>query len=361
MCASEKIDFSNFLFALIIEKVITFELIRKRLTVEKENLIERGVFMKRITIVALILMLAISAGIANSSARSALPAGSELLTNLPDGRGAVVLVDVPKVLGSSLFTQGKLKSTLDKVQTELSQVGLKLSDLNYAAISFSSGKFNDPTIVVKGSFNQADLLVRAKDSGKVKIESQKYKNVDVYSVSDIKAPAAKTPNDMAFAFLDASTVVAGNAAGVRASIDARSGETANITKNVKLMEGLSQNTLSPIRFALEMTPAMTKGLTDSGLPLPNFASLQMIFGGVDLTENIALDASLRNDTADHAKEMTDQLNGLLGLVKGLMGASDDAKMAPLVAALKTLKIVNENLDVKVTASLPAEMLQQLMK
>ena len=76
MCASEKIDFSNFLFALIIKKVITFELIRKRLTVEKENLIERGVFMKRITIVALILMLAISAGIANSSARPALPAGS---------------------------------------------------------------------------------------------------------------------------------------------------------------------------------------------------------------------------------------------------------------------------------------------
>jgi hypothetical protein len=331
--------------------------------------------MKRITIIAFTLLLALSAGIASISARPAPFAGSELLNNLPDG-GAVAVFDVKAVLNSPLFTQGKLKSALDKVQTELSQVGLKLSDLNSAAISFPSGKFNNPTIVVNGAFNQADLLARAKDSGKVTLSSQKYKNFDVYAVTEVKAATAKTPNDsvtaanaataktpndMAFAFLDANTVVAGNAASVRASIDARSGERANVTKNAKLMEGLSQNTLSPIRFALEVTPGMTKGLADSGIPLPNFSSLQMIFGDVSLAEGIGLNASLRNDTADHAKEMTEQLNSLLGLVKGLMGASNDAKMAPLVAAIKTVKVVNENLDVKVTASLPSDMLNQLFK
>jgi hypothetical protein len=59
--------------------------------------------------------------------------------------------------------------------------------------------------------------------------------------------------------------------------------------------------------------------------------------------------------------MAEQLNSLLTMVKGFMGASDDAKMAPLVEAMKSLKIVNENVDVKVTASLPAEMLGQLLK
>jgi hypothetical protein len=311
--------------------------------------------MKRITIVALTLMLAISAGIANSAARSAPAAASELLNSLPNGSG-VVLVNVKTVLGSSLFAQGKLKSALEKVESEISQVGLKLSDLDSAAISFSSGKFNNPTIVVSGAFNQAALLARAKDSGKVTITSQKYKNFDVYSVADVKAATTKTPNDMAFAFLDASTVAAGNAAGVRASIDARSGETPNITKNAKLMEGLSQSASSPIRFALEITPGMTKGLESTGIPMPNFSGLQMVFGSVNLDAGIALDASLRNDTVEHAKEMTDQLNSLLGLVKGLMGSSDDAKMAPLVEVLKSIKVINTNADVKVTAALPAEIL-----
>jgi hypothetical protein len=315
--------------------------------------------MKRITIVALTLMLAIGIGMANSAARSA-PA-SDLLNSLPNGSG-VVLVNVKAVLGSSLFAQGKLKSALEKVESEISQVGLKLSDLDSAAISFSSGKFKDPTIVVNGSFDQANLLARAKDSGKVKITSQKYKSLDVYSVTDVNPPAAaKTPNDMAFAFLDASTVVAGNAAAVRASIDARSGETPNITKNAKLMEGLSQSAASPIRFALEVTPDMTKGFESTGIPMPKFSSLQMIFGSVNLDAGIALDASLRNDTADHAKEMTDQLNGLLSLFKGLMGSSDDAKMAPLVEVIKSVKVSNTNLDVKVTALLPEAILAQILK
>jgi hypothetical protein len=314
--------------------------------------------MKRITIVALTLMLAIGIGIANSAARSA-PA-SELLNSLPNGNG-VVLVNVRAVLGSPLFAQGKLKAALEKVEAEISQVGLRISDVDSAAISFSSGKFKDPTIIVSGTFDQANLLARAKDSGKVKISSQKYKNLDVYSVTDVKAAAGKAPNDMAFAFLDASTVVAGNAAAVRASIDTRSGEVPNITKNAKLMEGLSQSAASPIRFAMEISPDMTKGFESAGIPMPKFSSVQMVFGSVNLDAGIALDASLRNDTADHAKEMTDQLNGLLSLFKGLIGSSDDPKMAPLVEVIKSVKVSNLNLDVKVTASMPAEILAQIFK
>src|ERR1044072_7671881 len=96
---------------------------------------------KKIIYSIVTLMLAISAGVASSSAKSA-PAPSDLLNNLPDG-GAVVLVDVQKVLDSSLFTQGKLKSMLDKVQGEIGQAGLRLSDINAAAISFPAAKFGD--------------------------------------------------------------------------------------------------------------------------------------------------------------------------------------------------------------------------
>jgi hypothetical protein len=313
--------------------------------------------MKKITLITVTLMLAITASVANIAAKSTPAAGTDLLANLPDG-GGVALIDVQKVLDSSLFTQGKLKSLLDKVQSEVSQAGLKLSDINSAAISFSSGKFNDPTIVVGGSFNQQALLAHARENSKVKITSQKYKNVDLYTVS---GSGSASTDQMTFAFLDATTVVAGKSTGVQASIDARNGERPNITKNAKLMEGLSQNTTSAIRFALQITPEMTKGLEGAGIPLPNFSSLQLVYGDVDMGSGIALNATLRNDTADHAKDMAEQLNSLLGMVKGFLGASNDPKIGSLGELLKSVKIANENVDVKVNVSVPAEMLAQLFK
>src|SRR6185295_3143903 len=104
-----------------------------------------------------------------------------------------------------------------------------------------------------------------REDSKVKITSQKYKNVDLYTVS---GSGSASTDQMTFAFLDATTVVAGKSTGVQASIDARNGERPNITKNAKLMEGLSQNTTSAIRFALQITPEMTKGLEGAGIPLP---------------------------------------------------------------------------------------------
>jgi hypothetical protein len=326
--------------------------------------------MKKITVVVLTLMLAITASVASLAAKPAPAAGADLLSNLPDG-GAVVVVDVQKVLGSSLFAQGKLKSMLDKVQAEISQAGLSLSDINSAAVSFSASKFSDPTIVVSGSFNQQTLLAHARDTGKVKITSEKYKTFDVYLVSEsgnattnLNQPDKSSnsiANQMAFAFLDASTVVAGKPANVKASIDAHNGDKPNVTKNAKLMEGLSQNPASAVRFALQMTPDMTKGLENAGIPMPNFSSLQLVFGDVDMSNGIGVNASLRNDTAEHAKDMAEQLNSLLGMVKGFLSASDDPKIGSLATLLKSLKIANENIDVKINVSIPADMLAQLFK
>ncbi|MBI3652674.1 MAG: hypothetical protein HY231_16755 [Acidobacteria bacterium] len=314
--------------------------------------------MKKITFGISSLLFAISVGIASLAATAApTPAASELLNNLPDG-GAVIVVDVQKLLSSSLFSQGKLKSTLDKVQMEISKAGLNLADINTAALSFPAATFNDPTIVVSGAFNQQTLLSHLRDSDKTKIETQKYKNFDVYTIKEIANPTA---HQMAFAFLDANTVVAGKSTEVQASIDARNGDKPNVTKNAKLMEGLSQNSASAIHFALEMTPGMTKGLENSGMPMPNFASLQLIFGDVDVASGIGVNASLRNDTADHAKEMTEQLGSLLNMIKGVLGASNDPKTSSIAELLKSLKITNDNVDVKVSVSLPVEMLNTFFK
>lgn len=302
-------------------------------------------------------MAAIGAGIAAVNAGTASqPAGqTDLLQVLPDGH-AVIVVDVQRVLSSNLFSQDKLKGLLEKAQGEVAQLGFNISDLSSAAIAFPTAKFSDPTIAVSGTFNQTDIVGRLRNNAKVKLTSEKYKNFDVHAVAE----AGKT-DSMAFTFLDANTVVAGTPVSVRSAIDVRGGEKAGISKNAKLMDGLSQNASAPIRFALNVTPEMTKGLESSGLPLPNFSSINLVFGGIDLTNSVALNATLRNNTADGAKAMAEQLNSLFGLVKGLLGGSNDPKMGPIGEALKTVSIVNTDVDVKITGSVPIELIGQIIR
>lgn len=315
--------------------------------------------MKRVPLTVLALLLAVTLGAttASVSARAAVQAAAptDLLQVLPDG-DAVIVVDVQRVLTSNLFSQEKLKTLLAKAQSEVAQLGFQMSDVSTAAIAFPTAKFNDPVIAVRGTFAAADILARLRDNAKVKLTTESYKGVDVHSVNEI----GKT-NGMAFTFLDAGTVVAGRTAAVRAAIDVRGGERASISKNAKLMDGLSQHASAAIRFALNVTPDLTKGLEASGLPLPNFSSINLVFGGIDLSTHASLNATLRNDTAENAKAMAEQLNSLFGLVKGLLGGSNDPKMAKIMEAVKTISIVNSDIDVKITGSVPMDLIGQLIR
>ena len=86
----------------------------------------------------------------------------------------------------------------------------------------------------------------------------------------------------------------------------------------------------------------------------------MIFGSVDVATGIDLNATLRSDTAEHARALATQLNGLLEMARGFLGAGNDPKMASLVAALKTITITGNDMDVRITGSLPMEVLGQLL-
>src|SRR5215213_4012419 len=121
--------------------------------------------MKRIAFVSLMLALAVSASFNQASARAGVQAGGDLLRLLPDG-GGVAVVDVQRTLTSSFWTtvssQDKFRSGIEKVHAELANVGLRLSDLRTVAVVFSSGSTREFTGVVSGSFNQSELLTRLR-------------------------------------------------------------------------------------------------------------------------------------------------------------------------------------------------------
>lgn len=335
--------------------------------------------MKRIVFLAIIVAVTLSTSVKWSSAQSATRVG-DVLGLLPDG-GAVAVIDFQKIAGSSLWTainaQEKFKSAIDKVQSEMGDLGLKLSDVHTLALVFPTAGMNNPTIAVAGGFEQNDLLARLSTNGKIKLTSEKYKNYDIYKATSLTAASTKErsgtkpggatvsitaakQDETSFAFHDAATVVTGSPEAVRASIDVMTGARQSITRNVRLTEALGQNPAAAIRFALAITPAMTSRLQSSELPIPDFSSVGLVFGTIDVASGIELNITLRSDTAEHANSIAERLNGLLGMAKGFLGAMADPKIAPIAEALKTVNIVSADVDVRITGSLPMNLLTSLL-
>lgn len=324
--------------------------------------------MKRVVLAAVLLALAISVSVRPSAARPTGQTGNELLSVLPDGT-AVLLIDVQRVTSSPLWNmlaaQEKFRSAFDKVQSELTGVGMSLSDVQTVAVAFSSGDLKDPAVAVSGRLNQSALLARLRADEKVKLTSESYKGFEVFKVEPVetKQPAdgkhTRHHDPAGFAFFDAATAVAGTPASVRAAIDVKTGSRPSLAQNAKLSKGLAANSSAAVRFAVEMTSSLASKLPTG--QMGDFSSIKLIFGGVDVTTGIDFNATLRNDTAEHARTLAVQLNGLLEMARGFLGASKDSKMAPLVEALKSVSITGNDIDVRVTGNLPMEVLAQLLR
>lgn len=319
--------------------------------------------MKRVAVAAILLALAVSASAVRTSAWAA-QTGNDLLQLLPDG-STVVVVDVQRVTTSSLWAtlsaQNKIKSELDKAQAEISEMGISLAGIQTVALTFSGEGTHNPAVAVSGGFDQNDVLSRLRANPKVKLTSEKYKNYEIFSADSVKSGETTKKDDGAFVFYDSKTAVVGSSAAVRASIDTKTGARQSVAQNAKLAEALAQNSSAAVRFAMVVTPSMTSGLKSSDLPLPDLDSVKMVFGSVDVASNLDINATLRSDTAEHAKNIADRLNGLLDMAKGFLGASKDPKTAPFADLLKTVTITGADIDVKITGNLPMEIITQVLK
>ena len=330
--------------------------------------------MKKLTIGILLAMVLVTAGSKVATAHSDAQSSS-LLQLLPDGN-IVAVIDVQRMTSSSLWaalsTQPKVKSTLDKMQSDISDIGVRLSDIQTVALVFSGKDFNNPAVAVSGAFDQAAVLSKLRSNPKIKLTSEKYKNYEVFRTegvaippTDDAKPGAGVPavkhDETSFCFFDAGIVVVGSASGVRGSIDAKSGARASVAQNARLTEAIAQNSSAAIRFALIVTPSMANGLASSQLPIPDFSSVNMIFGALDVASGLALNATLRNDTPDHAKSVAERLNGLLTMARGFLGSASNGKFAAVNEALKSVSIIGNDIDVNITASLSQEFFTELFK
>jgi len=316
--------------------------------------------MKRILILALLLGLVSGAPSRKTSAITAPGQfASDPLELLPDGMG-VAVINVKQMVASDVWAlvmgSNKAMNAIQKVEADLSAVGLKVSDLGGVAVAIPTASSNSAVAAVSGSFNATDILAKLRDNSNVKLTSDKYKTIDVYRA--VSASAANH-SDVSFAFYDSSTAVIGPAAGVRSAIDVHAGDKPSMAKNATLDDVMVQNASAAIRFALVPPNGSLSNISSDKLPLPDFSSVNLIFGTIAVTSEVNFNATLRSDTADHAKAMSNQLNSLLSMAKGFLSSSNP-KMAPIAEALKTLTINDNGGDVKISASLSKDVISQLI-
>lgn len=317
--------------------------------------------MKKMVFAMLAMVLAVSAGLSSISARVA-PSGDQLLQSLPDGK-FVFVADLSQVTRSAFWSaissENKIKGGLDSMQSEMAKAGLRLEDIHAIAAVFPAFARGDSVIAISGSFNPADLIARIRANTDTSVTSEKYKNFDVYEVTNTNKAGANT-GSTSLAFYDSNTAVIGKAASVRASIDVRTGSRPGIVQNAKLGTAIMQNSAAAIRFAAEMTPSTTSGLRAGQFPL-DLSSIKLVFGTVDIASNIEISATLRSDSLEPAKAMADQLNALLGMARAFLGSSTDPKMAPIAEALKSVTVSLAETDINISGNITPEILSQLLK
>lgn len=337
-------------------------------------------FMKRILCLVMLMALGVSAVLNVTSAHSAIQVGDDLLRYLPDGN-AVAVMDFQKITGSAVWTtfsnERKFKNSIEKAESDISDLGVKLADVRAMAIVFRAGNMSSPTVAITGGFDQNSLLDHLRANAKLKLTSEKYKGLDLYKVGSVtinsssneqsvkeqsaskSAPSTALRRETAFVFHDSGTIILGTLESVRASIDVMNSDSPGVAQNRLLTDALAENPSAAIKFAISLTPTMAGALQSSELPVPDFSSVKLIFGGIDVSSSVSLNATLRNDTAEHAKSIAERLNGLLSMAKGYLGAAQNAKSAPIVGALNTVSVVSVDIDVKITGNVPSDLLNSL--
>jgi hypothetical protein len=212
----------------------------------------------------------------------------------------------------------------------------------------SSGMANSLALV-SGVFNLAAIAAAAQAGGATP---------EIYRGVTIFFHGGKSEG---VAFLNASIMIAGSAANVKAAIDR---QTAPVTLPASLTAQANQLSVTQDAWAIfTVSPATllpsgsqkTPPVGGIALPANVLQQLQSGYAGVKFGSNVALTVQAQSDTAENAA-------GLAGLVQlaGNLAQMQAAKNPDAAAFAKSLIATAQGTTVNVSASLPAAQFQQLL-
>jgi hypothetical protein len=210
-------------------------------------------------------------------------------------------------------------------------------------LTCSNGKTG--LLLVRGRFRAADLGAQLRTNG---FAPSKYKGHDLFGNE-------KT----AVAFLDDSTAVAGSAVAVRALIDSPNGAARGLPPPLR-------DLLRTLPSGDQVYGALTGGIANLNLPLPNQGNLGNIMQALRGVDSAALGMDLKNgfdaiavancQTERDAKFIHDMLRALVGF--GRLNTPDSRP--DLLKLYDAIEVTQQQAQAKVTAKIPQELADKFL-
>jgi hypothetical protein len=208
--------------------------------------------------------------------------------------------------------------------------------------SFSSGLF-----LAKGAFNIPKIVAAATTDQKVQVST--YSGVQLVTVD----------GEMAFGFIDASTLAAGDLASVKAALDRRNGSGSIIDAAVLARINQLSTTedawgVSTKGFAGAL-PMLGSGDSSSAI----LQSIQQSSGGIKFGSSVVVTCQVVADSAQDAQSLSDVVKMLSQMIT--MHSGPGGAPSELTNLLKSLNISTDGAALNLTLTVPEDQLEALLK
>ncbi len=314
-----------------------------------------------------IILLAV-AGVTQAQTRgrnaTAPAAKTNLMSSLPES-DAVAHVKMnrllneamPRMLGSSPAKLADVNASIDSFKNRTG-----LDPRMFREIAFgvrftypAEGVTKVQTVALaNGSFSSAAMVAAGRVASNGKYREEKYQDKTIYVFTldeNIKLLGVFnfTIRELAAAPLDANTLALGDAAGVRAVIDA---SRLRKLANAELMTLASRDPNAIIGFGANVSERLIGNLDIGNAPIAaDLRTLRQAYGSVATTEtDLQLFLAARAVNAQAAKNLGDTLEGLKQFGALLVGRLSGAKGVLAKSALSNMSIVAAANELQVKTS-----------
>jgi hypothetical protein len=261
-------------------------------------------------------------------------------------------------LGQYLLSQVQLDSTANKVMTAAGFDPRR----DVREILAASGDSFAGVLLGRGTFQTAKISKAAVQAGAV---SSTYRGTEILTLKN--SGDAKNKLAGSIAFLDASTMAAGDTDAVKAVIDRHAGGSDRRALSVELAERARQISAVNDAWLASLTPpsAVSGAAKNSQLgPFENLlqAALQLSAGLKFAATQVTLSAEVLTRTAQDAQSMADVLKFFAGMLQqaGNSGPNASPNAAKMPSFADATKISTTGPVLHLTISVPEQQMEQII-
>jgi hypothetical protein len=322
----------------------------------------------------LILATAAGASAQTRAQRGARAASPSPLAMLPPS-DVVMDVDVKRTLNEALpsLLAGD-PDRLAKIDNEIAkfkaETGIDARSFERIAVGIKANTVKpgvtkgDAVVVARGNFDAATLVAAGQLASKANYREEKYKDATLYlftpkSQMNVAGVVKMNPTEVAVAVLNAKTLVLGDPARVKETLDFR----GKPTRNGSL---ISMATSTPGAF-IGFAGNVPVGITD-GINLPsdeitkNIKSIQQVYGAISTANNgLNMFAAAKTHNPDEAQSLNETMIGLKQLGSFFVGQLPVNTRVLAQNALENLKIEKQASEVRLTLTVPQSDIAALLQ